>query len=494
MLSRIELRNKILNQSIINKNQVIASDQEREYTWFEFMELARVFRRLIDSREYKSKFICFFAERNVSSVAIMVACILGDEIFVPIDHEQPRERVLKILEKVGVDSIIEPSLIDFKSDLQNTTRVEVSPNNDTCYVLFTSGSTGSPKAVEITYRNLLNTIEWGLQRFSWDGDDVIGIATKFSFDISLFDVFTSLITSTHFYVLNNINNPTDFLAQIVKKKITSIFSTPSLFVMMNNLNLFAETNIRQIISGGDFFPSNALIEIIERYDYLKVYNIWGPTETTIINTSHQVTAKDLEMIKMKNLVSVGKPSKEMPIIIVNIDVSETLEVLNCKEVGEIVVLGKSVSPGYFNHGDLLEQNRFSDYCGTKAYRTGDIGYLDEENNLFLVGRNNQYLKYQGFRIDPREVEFIADSHPNIVKSVLTIEKLTGGEINLVLLAELKNQRDFEEGEIKYLLRSKLPKYMIPKIIFGVSKIPLSGNGKIDRKKAEQLVSKGALGK
>ena len=120
--------------------------------------------------------------------------------------------------------------------------------------------------------------------------------------------------------------------------------------------------------------------------------------------------------------------------------------------------------------------------------------MDEENNLFLVGRNNQYLKYQGFRIDPREVEFIADSHPNIVKSVLTIEKLTGGEINLVLLAELKNQIDFEEGEIKHLLRSKLPKYMIPKIIFGVSKIPLSGNGKIDRKKAEQLVSKGALGK
>ena len=125
MLSRVELRNKILNQSIINKNQVIASDQEREYTWFELMELAKVFRRLIDSREYKSKFICFFAERNVSSVAIMVACILGDEIFVPIDHEQPRERVLKILEKVGVDSIIEPSLIGFKSDFQNTTRVKV---------------------------------------------------------------------------------------------------------------------------------------------------------------------------------------------------------------------------------------------------------------------------------------------------------------------------------------------------------------------------------
>jgi acyl-CoA synthetase (AMP-forming)/AMP-acid ligase II len=356
--------------------------------------------------------------------------------------------------------------------------------NENCYILFTSGSSGVPKAVQITYKNLLNTIQWGFDQFDWDENDIVGIPTKFSFDISLFDVFTCLFLSRKMYVFKEVSNPAAFQAECNSALVTSIFTTPSLFVMLNRYNLFHKIKLRRIISGGDFFPTKDLLEILDKNPNLKVFNIWGPTETTIINTCHLVTNKDIELLMEKNLVPVGTPSSRMPLLVASPENESDIVELSSGEIGEIIVLGDSVSPGYLNYTNQFElESSFKTYKGLNAYRTGDLGFLDSYNNLFIVGRNKQFIKYQGFRIDPREVEFIADKHSSISKSVVSASVNDKNESFLVMHVAGNN---INVTEIKTYLRNNLPKYMIPKYIVELEEIPLSANGKIDRKAIDDL--------
>lgn len=489
MIQRMEnyadLKSEILKQAEINLNEIIVSDSAQSLTWRNFLLLVENFRQLINLNVNNAKRISFYAERNVYSVAVIVACILDRRTFVPIDPDQPQDRIKNMLSTVECISILKPSEQKFFTMLPETvTGRDTQEINENCYILFTSGSSGVPKAVQISYKNLLNTIQWGLDQFDWNENDVVGIPTKFSFDISLFDVFTCLVLSKKMYVFKEISNSAAFQAECNSARVTSIFTTPSLFVMLHRHRIFPRIKLRRIISGGDFFPAKDLLEILFEHPNLKVYNIWGPTETTIINTCHLITDEDIELLQEKNLVPVGTPSSRMPLLIASLENEQEIIEVSVGEVGEIIVLGDSVSPGYLNPVNQSEQeSSFKTYRGLNAYRTGDLGFLDSNNNLFIVGRNKQFIKYQGFRIDPREVEFIADKHNSISKSVLSVRINDKNESFLVMYVIGNN---INIAEIKAHLRQSLPKYMIPKYIVELEVIPLSANGKIDRKAVDNL--------
>ena len=486
MKDYVEFKSKIHEQSFMHKDQVIISDASRSLNWKEFTRLVENFRRILSSEINSSSKICFYAERNIESVAVMLACFLDKKCFVPIDPDQPQERIKSMLATIGSESIFKPSEERFISTIQVKDFFSKDVDlNDICYVLFTSGSSGNPKAVKITYKNLLNTINWGLKQFEWLDSDVIGIPTKFSFDISLFDVFTSLVRSKKMHIFAEVANPVLFHEECNFAKVTSIFTTPSLFVMLNRHKLFDRLKLRRIISGGDFFPTKDLLEILNNNPSLQIYNIWGPTETTIINTCHLVTKSDVDLLQEKNLVSVGKSSAQMPIFIADSEnESEIIEIPTGK-TGEVVVLGESVSPGYLNYGDSSgSDSGFKQFRGIQAYRTGDIGFIDSNHDLFIVGRNKQFIKYQGFRIDPREVEFIADKYRGIDKSVLTLKTNESNEPALVMYFACHQKIDI--SKFKANLRNNLPKYMIPKYVIEIPTIPLSFNGKVDRKAVDKL--------
>lgn len=480
------IKDIILEHSISKPNREIISDSSRSLTWKQFIRLVEDFREILESQKNHANRVCFFAERNISSVAVMVACFLAKKCFVPIDPEQPEERIKQMLTTIGCNSILKPSerkFIKFRAHLNNTSsNLEF---NEICYILFTSGSSGTPKAVQITHKNLLNTILWGTEQFEWLDGDVIGIPTKFSFDISLFDVFTSLVLSKKMYIFGAVDSPSLFYTECNAAKVTSIFTTPSLFVMLNRHKLFNKLELRRIISGGDFFPTKDLIDIFNNNKSLKIYNIWGPTETTIINTCHLVSIDDMKLLHEKNLVPVGKASARMQIIVCDVENEFEIVEIPTGEIGEVVVLGDSVSPGYLNYSDNSGlATGFKEFRGSKAYRTGDIGFFDSHKRLFISGRNKQFIKYQGFRIDPREVEFIADKYKAVDKSVLSLVANDSDELTLVMIIVCNQEIDITH--LKIYLRDNLPKYMIPKYIIEVPSIPLSSNGKIDRQAAEKI--------
>jgi acyl-coenzyme A synthetase/AMP-(fatty) acid ligase len=274
---------------------------------------------------------------------------------------------------------------------------------------------------------------------------------------------------------------------VLEFKVTSIFSTPSLFGLMANLNdpgLISRTNLRRIISGGDFFPPSDIIYWYVNFPKIEIYNVWGPTETTIVNTAHKISASDVYRLENQKSISIGQSSTEMQIIICEPD-AQPIEILTQpKEIGEIVVVGDSVGAGYLDPTIEAQQNYISIY-GKPAYRTGDLGFV-EDGEIYMVGRNANLIKYQGYRIDPREVESHLLGKFGIRNCCLVLVKNLIQSFNLILLIELSVNSSCTTLQVKDILRSKLPKYMIPKKIIFVEKLPLNSNGKIDRKSCTLL--------
>jgi acyl-CoA synthetase (AMP-forming)/AMP-acid ligase II len=261
--------------------------------------------------------------------------------------------------------------------------------------------------------------------------------------------------------------------------------------MLQKNGILNTDGLRRVISGGDFYPPKNLVELIEAYPNLEVFNVWGPTETTIVNTMHRVQKSDILRLNDGKPISVGTSSEMMPIVIVNPENLESLKILGPNTVGEIVVLGNSVSAGYIEA--TSEANaKFLFYEGKRAFRTGDLGYLDESGELFIVGRSNFLIKYQGYRIDPREVEFVADKILGVFRSCLCLVENSSLLNELDLLVQLQPEVNISTAEIKNNLRSKLPTYMVPKKIVFVQDLPMSSNGKLDRKSCHKLLKENSI--
>lgn len=329
---------------------------------------------------------------------------------------------------------------------------------------------------------MINTLEWGSKQFPCDSDDIIGIVTSFHFDISLFDLFTGMIKGIRMHIFANILDPKKFCNEIFEVRVTSIFSTPSLFSLVANINnpdLISRSKLRRIISGGDFFLPSDIIYWFINFPNIEIYNVWGPTETTIVNTAHKISTTDIARLKAKKNLSIGQSTIEMPIVICVPEKYPIKILTQPQEIGEIVVTGDSVGSGYLDSKTEAQKN-FTSVDGRPAYRTGDLGFL-EDGEIYMTGRKATLIKYQGYRIDPREVEIVVLESSNIRNTCLVLAENNYPQYELVLLVEVKKNAESDIGSIKNDLRKRVPSYMIPKKIIFVETIPVSKNGKLDRK-------------
>lgn len=478
----------IVQNRTLQPDFTILSDSNGNYTWQQLFDL-------VEEHTNQSKgdesFIVFYSAKNVHSVAVILSCLMQNKTFIPVSREQPLERIEAILESLNQHNIYDPS---------TGTVVEISTGNfvpkepfshqsiEECfYVLFTSGSTGTPKGVKISEANMINTLEWSSHQFSWNVTDVIGNVTAFHFDISLFDLFIALTKGIRMHIFSDNLDAKKLCNEVFEIKVTSIFSTPSLFSLiakLNDPNLISRTNLRRIISGGDFFLPSDIIYWYQNFPGIEMYNVWGPTETTIVNTAHKITSFDINRLKNKKNISIGQSTKEMQIIICESDTKPIIAVMHPNEIGEIVVVGDSVGSGYVDP-KIEAQNNYTSFNGSPAYRTGDLGFT-EDGEIYMVGRNANLIKYQGHRIDPREVESHLLGKFGIRNCCLVLANNLAQILSLVLLVELSPNSTCTVMQVKNILRSKLPKYMIPKNIIFVDNLPVNSNGKIDRNRCTSL--------
>ncbi len=445
---------------------------------------------LFNNKEKKP--IIVYGHKDVYMKATFLACSFAGITYVPIDESIPKERIDLIINQVNPYCIIG----DFETKsckniakkqicelMENEKFDEISQiylnANNIYYIIFTSGSTGTPKGVKVTYKNVDSCIRW-LKKITKADNDIILNQANFSFDLSVADLYLSVVSGSEHFILEN-TTKLDFATtfeQLKQSNATIAVMTPSFADLLLLDKTFGEEilpNLKTIIFCGETLLKTTIEKLCLRFNNIKIINSYGPTECTFAVTSIEITD---EILKQEN-IPIGKPKKDVEIIILD----ENRNQLSENQIGEILIVGESVAEGYLGK---VKENSFINYNGKKAYLTGDLGYLSN-GNLYYKCRMDKQIKYKGYRIELADIEKnLYDL--NYFEKVKVIEKKAEENkiTKLIAFVKLKTNINKTEVEIKKDLALKIPEYMRPSIKI-LDEFPINSNGKTDIEKLRRLV-------
>ena len=484
----------IWNAAARNPTFPIVVDGARVWTWKDLLARANSYAKALGALGEATPIVPIFCGRNGDTVAAILGCLMSGRAFAPLSPDQPTERRGSCLNKLCATVFVSTLDDSFPVAISSAGLTQLKPDETTdsalpllpsfspkavAYVLFTSGSTGAPKGVMVSYGNLANTIAWSADVLSWIPQDVIGLVVNFYFDISIFDLFTSLRFGVPLAIFSTSGSLIDTLKEIELFGVTSIFATPaffSQFVRTQTLKSPALQSLRRIVSGGDFFPPAHVLAWLDGRPDVSIFNVWGPTETSIVNTMHLVTQHNRVELSQGRHAPVGRAHLRMPLVIVD----EALRVVPPGTAGEICMLGACVTQGY-----LLEPDRtaaaYVEIEGHRAFRTQDLGALDDAGDLRILGRLGTMTKVNGHRVDLCEVEGVVTGRTGVHQAVAFLHEEESGIQELWMAIEpVDSAAPPDIFVIKKTLRGRIPQYMVPKRIVFVQSMPLTPNGKVDR--------------
>lgn len=362
------------------------------------------------------------------------------------------------------------------------------------YIIFTSGSTGIPKGVKIKHRSVINLIEWVNKTFKISKKDKLLFINSFTFDLSVYDVFGILAAGGSLYLVGqNQVKDTSYLADLIcNENITFWNSTPMLLEQVTQILTEQQRHssaLGLIFLSGDWIPLSLPNQLKLLFPLAKVVSLGGPTETTVWSNFYFIDRVEDGW----NSIPYGKPIQNVHYYILD----HCLNPCPIGVTGQLAVSGVCVADGYI--GDINENSeRFlPNHLVTKdkkkdfdrLYLTGDLGRYFPDGNIELIGRMDNQIKIRGYRIELGEIEHALVSYAGIKQSVVipkSIYKNRTLEKNKYLVAYYVSEQEINEEKIVSFLQTKLPEYMIPSKLIHLKKLPLSANGKIDRKKLSNL--------
>ena len=443
-----------------------------------------------------------FLPKSINSIISFFACIYNGCVYVPLDAKSPLSRIKSICENLDLKNIITDEngakfldsldanfiLIDKCNLNDDSDFIEQNYKNsidtDPLYIINTSGSTGTPKGVTISHSCVIDYMSWVIDEYKLDDKLTIGNQVPFHFDVSVSDIFLMAFKAATLVIIpeNLFAFPLKLAWYINEKNINFIFWVPSALTPFSKLEILDDYNLKLkfVIIVGEPMAAKHLNYIRKHARDAKFANLYGPTETTIISTYFNID-KELDINKS---IPIGKPCKNTEILVLdenNCLIAEN----NVDKIGELCIKGKSLSLGYYNNpektAEVFVQNPFNKAYNEKIYRTGDLVYYDENGDLIFCGRKDSQIKHNGYRIELGEIETVILGLSQIDEACV----LYDGEI--VLFYVSKEQLDKKDFIIKF--SDRLPKYMWPSKFIKLDQMPLNINGKINRIKLKELISK-----
>lgn len=499
ILDSLKMRKDDQTPAIVTRNG--------NYTFEEVWQYSECIARDIEATGKKTP-VVLYGDKHPMMIPTMMAALKTGRAYVPVDVSYPIERLKTIAETVDTCVIYNYSNVELDLPFSIRNQEEVDAicrkecgeeipesewvrDEDNCYILFTSGSTGNPKGVPITKANLLNFIDFNFLGLNF-GQNVLCQAS-FSFDMSGRTIYRFLNNGkTVVCVDKQLWEDKEKLVEwLADTHVEMWISTPSVIDLCRSCSDFNGEklpDLKAIYCGGEVFTKNTVRFLREKFPNMIIYTGYGPTEATINVTGCVVTD---EMLESEENIPIGFL---MPEAGYRIDSQNNDAPHDKNNPGELIIISKSVSSGYYHDPEKTEKVFFRSEDGRMAYRTGDIVY-EKDGLFYFVGRKDFQIKLRGYRIEIEDIANNLTKIPFISESaVLPVYNADGKTEYLVAFVSLKP--DYPEKnkmkntiEIKKQLRTLVPSYMVPQKLLFLDKFPLNVNGKIDRKALTKLLEK-----
>lgn len=423
--------------------------------------------------------------RSEKMIIALLGILKSGAAYVPIDPEYPQERIDYILsdskpklvisdrtDSTGLSPFINLDSL-LVSNSCETNPIRFSTADSLAYIIYTSGSTGKPKGVMLENRGVVNLISSHIDYLEIGENERSLQFSSICFDASIEQIWVSLLSGSGVVLVSKetILSESAFNQYIYDKKVTYIDINPS---YLENIDLTLNPYLKRIVVGGEKCP----VHIAKKYsNKIKFHNFYGPTETTVSSLRYPIPNHISEGTK----VPIGKPVANTRIYILD----QQHKMLPQGVDGEIYIAGDGLARGYLNDPGLTKTKFVDDpfFPGEKMYSSGDLGRWLFDGNLDFSGRIDDQIKIRGFRIEPGEVEKAMQSHPSIDSAFVFGKTSKNGSNSLsAYYTVVKNtSQALTTGELRHELSLHLPEYMVPEYITLLDSVPLTSNGKIDKR-------------
>jgi amino acid adenylation domain-containing protein len=424
-------------------------------------------------------------ERGLEMVVAALGILKAGGAYLPLDPSFPRERLDYMIQDSGIRWIVTaPSLAATLAPqhahvIDGTDLCAVRFAAPSCpadadsraYVLYTSGSSGKPKGVEVTHRNVTNFLASMRQHPGLQTDDVLLAVTTLSFDIAVLELFLPLWTGAVAVVATQ-DEVADgrALTQLIRQhQVTMLQATPATWRLLLDAEFCGGPAFTALV-GGEAVPLTLAQELRARC--ARLFNMYGPTETTVWSTCYEFPQKVDEVL-------IGRPIRNTRVHLRDARGRPTPLGIP----GELVIGGDGVARGYLNRPALTAERFVVDRdTGERLYRTGDVVRLRDDGNLEYLRRMDTQVKVRGYRIELGEIEAALGTHPAVACAVAAVVAMADEVAGLVAYVIARPEARFTESELRKYLRQILPPYMVPQRFVELDVLPLTPNGKVDRKR------------
>ena len=452
-------------------------------------QLARVLRKCGVQREVLVG-VCM--ERSLEMEVALLGILKAGGAYVPLDSSFGPGRIQYVLDEARVKVLLtqkslqsslpptsaqilclESSWDLIANESDQPIPSEVGPSN-LAYVIYTSGSTGKPKGVQIQHRSLANLLCSMREQPGMNERDTMLAITTISFDLSVPDIFLPLLAGARLVIASR---EATFDGKLLKNLLknsgaTFMQATPTTWHILLESGWSGDRNLKALVGGEAVSP-----ELARKLAACcgSVWNMYGPTETTVWSSLYRVHGRE------ERNVPIGKPIANTSLYVLGPE----REPLPSGSEGELYIGGDGLARGYFERPELTAEkfvpDPFSPRAGARMYRTGDLARYRPDGNLEFLGRVDHQVKIRGFRIELGEIEAVLEQHPAVQKAVAVARDTDSGSKYLAAYFVPKSGAGFSQTDLRQHLRRQLPEYMIPSALVALRELPLSPNGKVDRK-------------
>lgn len=438
-----------------------------------------------------------YMEKGISALASFFGIVSAGGFYCMLNVELPANRLGQIMGVLDADAVVTSAALKERAEelfpgrtvLIAEELAQTAPNQallamarsrtidaDPLYVNFTSGSTGVPKGIAVAHRSVIDFIEHFVPIFGIGEDDVIANQAPFDFDVSVKDIYSALKTGATLVVVPRklFSAPARLLDYLTDNRVTTLIwavSALCLVTTFHGLDYKTPETVRRVLFSGEVMPWKHLSQWIARLPDATFVNLYGPTEITC-NCTYHVLEKGRDYSAG---IPIGKSFPNEDVFLLD---GKDRRITAPGEVGRIVVRGTALALGYYRldgkNAENFIQNPLNDAYPETVYVTGDLGRYDENGDLFFCGRSDNQIKYLGHRIELEEVERSISLLDGVDRCFCTFEneKLKGYYVGSV-----------DKATLHANLKETLPFYMVPGFLRKLDEMPMTKNGKIDRKKA-----------